>query len=249
MQQHPDTFQAALPLTPPYRVFVDPTHLTEVRKGGQQIGIYTLTATRKKRGVLLPIDTWYALERHRNLINVSIDLANGTISSANLVDTFIYPQPIKQESQQEEEEEEYIQDLNTLYYNHASSQNSVNKSKEKNATSRRYKPYTIPSQPPPPYNFHANQQQKQEQDDQHDWQLQESTRKVPGKQQQQEEEQQQQQQQQTFETFPVLEFFSDGTFFEASKLSSTFGEQQFPSTMEEKLPPSYDNAYSPVYLC
>ena len=67
--------------TSAYVVHLDATHVVEVRKQGEQIGIYTVTASGKKRGILLPIDTWRSLEKFRHLINVSIDLSVGYLTT------------------------------------------------------------------------------------------------------------------------------------------------------------------------
>ena len=72
-------------VVPPYIVQVDANHVVEVRKKGLQVGIYTLTVSGKKRGILLPVKTWRSLERLHRLINVALDLAGEVITPSELV--------------------------------------------------------------------------------------------------------------------------------------------------------------------
>ena len=44
----------------PYVVHLDDTHIVEVRKQGEELGIYKVTVSGKKRGNLLPIDIWHS---------------------------------------------------------------------------------------------------------------------------------------------------------------------------------------------
>ena len=75
-------------LHPSHTVYLDQTHIVEVRKQGQQIGIYTITKSGKKRGILLPLTTWQSLNKLTNLINVTIDLAVGSIDFNQIEQTF-----------------------------------------------------------------------------------------------------------------------------------------------------------------
>lgn len=75
----------------PGTIHIDSNHIAEVRKQGQQLGIYTLTTTGKKRGILLPIDTWYSLLQHSNLINVLIDVETGVLTKAKVTETVSKP--------------------------------------------------------------------------------------------------------------------------------------------------------------
>ena len=75
-----------------YIVHLDATHVVEVRKQGEQIGIYTVTTSGKKRGILLPIDSWHSLEKYRHLINVAIDLSVGTLTTEKVAETVFHSQ-------------------------------------------------------------------------------------------------------------------------------------------------------------
>ena len=80
-------------------IYLDATHIVEVRKYGTQIGIYTITTTGKKRGILLPIDTWKALDKLRNLVNVTVDLAEGSLPIDKIEQTLLPHQHLSQPQQ------------------------------------------------------------------------------------------------------------------------------------------------------
>jgi hypothetical protein len=65
----------------PYHVYLGPSHVVEVKKGGQQIGIYLITPTHRRRGVLLPINIWYILQNSIDIVNLAINFSQGVISS------------------------------------------------------------------------------------------------------------------------------------------------------------------------
>lgn len=72
-----------------YVVHLNPSHIVEVRKQGTEVGIYKITHTGKKRGILLPTDVWDSLVKFRNLINVAVDLSVGSITKDNVTETFL----------------------------------------------------------------------------------------------------------------------------------------------------------------
>lgn len=219
------TFQTTSYLSPPYKVFVDATHLTQVPKGGEHIGIYALTPTGKKRGILLPVDTWYALERYRNLINVSIDLATGKLTPASVTET-IYPQQYYQQQHQDN-----LDEINSLYQNGAQKSNQTNA-----AAMPRYQSYTIQ---PPPYPYQQQQQQQQQPKHEPECTFQqyqqpkpepectfqqpksepESTCE-PTKQHNQSYSHELFQKPESSQTFPILEYFSDNVLMETCDTAS-----------------------------
>ena len=75
-----------------YVVHLDALHIVEVRKQGEEVGLYKLTASGKKRGILLPIDVWQTLGKFRNLINVAVDLSVGTLTSDKVAETVLQNQ-------------------------------------------------------------------------------------------------------------------------------------------------------------
>jgi len=103
MEQQP-IFYTTTTFVPPYTVWLDDTHITEVKKGGQQVGIYTITPTLKKRGILLPVETWYALYKYRNHVNLSVDLATGIISPSQV--SYLL-------NQQSTQQEQYLGSINS----------------------------------------------------------------------------------------------------------------------------------------
>ena len=47
----------------PYHLYLGDSHVVEVKKGGLHIGIYLITPTSRRRGVVLPLDAWLALQK------------------------------------------------------------------------------------------------------------------------------------------------------------------------------------------
>ena len=81
MDQHFDRLRPVAAY--PYHVYLGPSHVVEVKKGAQQIGIYLITATHRRRGVVLPIDIWYILQNSIDLVNLAIDFSKGLIVESN----------------------------------------------------------------------------------------------------------------------------------------------------------------------
>lgn len=106
---------------PQYIVHLDSTHIAEVRKQGQQLGIYTVTASGKKRGILLPIETWHAIEKYRHLINVAVDLSLGSLTTDKVAETIF----------QQQRNIHQVQGIKYLYPN-----NGCNQSRYPNSYSR-----------------------------------------------------------------------------------------------------------------
>ena len=65
----------------PYHVYLSDKHVVEVKKGGLNIGIYLITPTNRRRGVVLPLSAWEALQDSTEIINLAIDYAKGIIST------------------------------------------------------------------------------------------------------------------------------------------------------------------------
>lgn len=78
----------------PYVIRLDDRHIVEVKKKGARvlIGIYVLTATGKKRGILLPRTTWECLEKFTSLIDAVTILVAGNRTSGRLVERVINEQ-------------------------------------------------------------------------------------------------------------------------------------------------------------
>ena len=62
-----------------YRVYLGAGFLAEIQKKGTKVGIYTLTATGRKRGVVLPVEVWRTLDSSRDIIKTAIDICDGSI--------------------------------------------------------------------------------------------------------------------------------------------------------------------------
>jgi hypothetical protein len=77
----------------PYHVYLGDTHVVEVKKGATHIGIYLITPSLRRRGVVLPIAIWQALQESIPLVNLAVDIncshnniqpqQNGTASVTN----------------------------------------------------------------------------------------------------------------------------------------------------------------------
>ena len=67
----------------PYYVYLTDTHVVEVKKGGHNIGIYLITPTSRRRGVVLPLTAWIALQNAISTVNLAIDISQGQQISNN----------------------------------------------------------------------------------------------------------------------------------------------------------------------
>jgi hypothetical protein len=65
--------------TLPYYIYIGDTHIVEVKRGGEQIGIYVITPSLRRRGVVLPYNVWSELISSIDIINLAIDLTKGTL--------------------------------------------------------------------------------------------------------------------------------------------------------------------------
>jgi hypothetical protein len=63
----------------PQHVYLGDTHVVEVKKGGLHIGIYLITPTSRRRGVVLPLDVWLLLQQSLDTVNKGINTALGII--------------------------------------------------------------------------------------------------------------------------------------------------------------------------
>ena len=63
----------------PYYIYLGDNHIVEVKTGGEQIGVYVITASLRRRGVVLPYVVWTELINSIDIINLAIDLAKGTL--------------------------------------------------------------------------------------------------------------------------------------------------------------------------
>jgi hypothetical protein len=61
----------------PYTVNLGTTHVVEVKNGGLYVGIYALTKSNRRRGVILPFGVWLTLVESIDQINGAIDRARG----------------------------------------------------------------------------------------------------------------------------------------------------------------------------
>lgn len=127
------------PICGPCTIPLDTNHVAEVRNKGKQIGIYAVTQSGKKRGILLPVDTWHSLGKHVNLINVALDLVNGTVALDTVADT-IYQTPshLHQQHRQLLHQQQQQQPVNFIYTN------NVNHSRNRQRhVWQRQGPYTL----------------------------------------------------------------------------------------------------------
>jgi hypothetical protein len=70
--------------TSQHTIYLGTSHVVEVKKGGLYIGIYVITETSPRRGVILPHATWTALQESIDIINLGIEFARGTsLSTVN----------------------------------------------------------------------------------------------------------------------------------------------------------------------
>ena len=60
---------------PPYTIYLGETHVVEVKKGGLYIGVYLITPTLARRGLILPRTVWKILIEQTLTINSAIDSA------------------------------------------------------------------------------------------------------------------------------------------------------------------------------
>jgi hypothetical protein len=61
----------------PYTVELGTTHVVEVKNGGLYVGIYVLTKSNRRRGVILPFGIWMTLLESIDSVNGAIDRARG----------------------------------------------------------------------------------------------------------------------------------------------------------------------------
>ena len=64
----------------PYYIYLGDNHVVEVKRGGLQIGIYVITTSLRRRGVVLPTKVWRDLTECIDIINLAIDLATGSVA-------------------------------------------------------------------------------------------------------------------------------------------------------------------------
>ena len=64
----------------PYHIYLSDTHVVEVKKGGQYIGIYLITPTARRRGVVLPLAVWVALQNSFQQVNYAVSISQGVIT-------------------------------------------------------------------------------------------------------------------------------------------------------------------------
>ena len=57
----------------PYHLYLGETHVVEVKKGGLHVGIYLITPTSRRRGVVLPLDAWITLQNSVSIVNEAIN--------------------------------------------------------------------------------------------------------------------------------------------------------------------------------
>ena len=65
----------------PYHIYLGETHVVKVKKGGLQVGIYLITPTLRRRGVVLPLDAWIALQNSAELVNIAVGCAQASVNS------------------------------------------------------------------------------------------------------------------------------------------------------------------------
>ena len=246
MAQSPLYPNSTLPVAP-YVVQLDATHVIEVRNKGQQLGIYTVTPSGKKRGVLLPIDTWYSLERNRNLVNVAIDLATGSVAPSTVLDT------VFNHNYYQAQHQEQVKYIKSCYENknNTTLQNASSKTHNQTPGCHRYQPYPITTQQQPPQKQHQHHQQQRQQQ-QHQQQQQQQQQQVPLNYQQPLQQlhphQQQQQQQNLCETFAAMEYFGESGFPGILPEPSTETSAQH-STTSKDISTDNGDTFSPAYVC
>jgi hypothetical protein len=82
--------QPPLPPLLPHSLILGTSHIVEIKKGGLHVGIYVITSSLRRRGVILPLDVWSALVSSIDAINFEIDCMRGiplgTTSGSSIVD-------------------------------------------------------------------------------------------------------------------------------------------------------------------
>lgn len=63
----------------PYHVYLGDKHVIEVKKGGLKVGIYLITPTSRRRGVVLPLEVWITLQQSFDIVNTAINLSRQII--------------------------------------------------------------------------------------------------------------------------------------------------------------------------
>jgi hypothetical protein len=67
----------------PYHIYLGDHHVLEVKKGGEKIGIYLITPTLRRRGVLLPLTVWIDLQNSIDIVNLAIQFSQGLAQKKN----------------------------------------------------------------------------------------------------------------------------------------------------------------------
>ena len=69
--------QRPLPPILPHSLILGQSHVVEIKKGGLHVGIYVITSSLRRRGVILPLDVWTTLVNSADTINCEIDCMRG----------------------------------------------------------------------------------------------------------------------------------------------------------------------------
>jgi hypothetical protein len=69
--------QPTVPHLLPHSLILGSSHVVEIKKGGLHVGIYVITSSLRRRGVILPVDVWTALVSSADAINFEIDSMRG----------------------------------------------------------------------------------------------------------------------------------------------------------------------------
>jgi hypothetical protein len=82
--------QPTVPHLLPHSLILGSSHVVEIKKGGLHVGIYVITSSLRRRGVILPVDVWTALVSSVDAINFEIDCMRGiplgTTSASSIFD-------------------------------------------------------------------------------------------------------------------------------------------------------------------
>ena len=82
--------QPTIPHLLPHSLILGSSHVVEIKKGGLHVGIYVITSSLRRRGVILPVDIWTALVSAVEGINCEIDsmrgIPIGTTSASSIFD-------------------------------------------------------------------------------------------------------------------------------------------------------------------
>ena len=71
--------------TPDYHsIYLGDSHVVDVKKDGLYIGIYVITQTKRRRGVILPLTAWRALLDSTDIINLGIAFQRGDVLSPSI---------------------------------------------------------------------------------------------------------------------------------------------------------------------